>query len=552
MDIGKRLTKLLSKRKLLSDECVHGSGELIKTLLECVDNNYVFNVVQLNSFIKQATINNAKFLDTKTDDNNKIIKYVFTNHDIPVKGFELLATTWFIYYYNCHYWLECMFQKKHIFSINELPMLMGYKIDDCGDYDTINNNVVYGVCLGIVRKKKGMVDKYLQIITDNKEPFRPEHLELVIGILERNYASFMNDKLFDQLLETLLSNCKGDSVFVALLKKYNLNAGIIKIYEYVINNFGYSDELINFIFNNIIKYQMSIIFNLIDKGYRLTLNNVNDLLNVTSYLKVNPTKYAFTQSFPITTTDNKMEIQVHELYKMFNLSPTLNELHIACNKNFKNVAFYLMDEFNIIPEKETLDICVSKLNYELIEKVLHYKLTPDENTLNKIRGNYYGDGPKIIDLLLAHGLVINNSHMDFLMANKICVNDLERFDIKYDNKLYFLCYLYDFFPDQYISKIITDNNLEKLYKLCRSKRLQYSKFKDYMKTNKIGLNKYALEYLIIHNGDVATELMKEFKCEPPIITMYKRCNSPVGMITDIVKKNGIDDVEMLKCYDICL
>jgi hypothetical protein len=551
MDIGKQLTRLLNKNKLLSNECVNGSGELIKTLLECVDNNYVFNVKQLNSFIKQATSYNAKFLETMTDDNKKIIKYVFTNHDIPTKGFELLARTWYIYYYRLNYWLECMFQKKHIFSISELVMLMGYKITDCGDYDTINNNVVYGVCIGIMRKNKVMSEKYLQIIRDNKEPFNPDYLELVIRIFERDYALFPSDNVwFKQLLDTLLSECNGDSVFIALMLKYNLNNGIIKIYEYVIDNFGYNDELINFIFHNIVGFNPSIIFNLIDKGYKLTLNNVSDLIKYKPHFRINPTKYAFTQTFPITTADDKSEIQVHELYKMFNLQPTLNELHIACNKNSKISAFYLMDEFNIIPEKETLDICVSQLNYELVEKVLHYKLTPDEDTLNKIKGNYSDICPKIIDLLLAHGLVINNSHMNFLMENKIIVYDLERFDIKYDNKLHFLCYLYDFFPDQYVVKMPTDNNLEKLYKLCRSKRLCYSKLKDCIKI--IGLNKYALEYLIIHNAEVARELMKEFNCEPSIITMYKRCNMPIKMIVDAVKKNGIDEIDMLKCYDICL
>lgn len=552
MDIGKRLTRLLNKNKLLFDECVNGSGELIKTLLECVDNNYRFDVKQLNSFIKQATSGNAKFLETNTNDNKRIIKYIFTNHDIPPKGFELLATTWYIYYYKLNYWLECMFEKKHIFSINELCALMGYKILDCGDYDTVNNNVVYGVCLGMVRNYKIMAEKYLKIIADNKEPFNPEHLELVIRILEKNYGDQVaNCVWFGQLLDNLLSGCKENNVFNVLMKKYNLNGVIIKVYEYVIDHFGYSDEFVNFIFENIIKYYPPIIFNLIDKGYKLTMDNINDLLKVSLSFSIIPTKYEFTKTFPITHT-NKTQIDTHELYKMFDLTPSLNELHIACNKNAMKVALYLMDEFNIIPEKETLDICVSKLNYELVEKVLHYKLSPDEDTLNKIKGNYSGSCPKMIDLLLAHGLVINSSHMEFLMTNRIAVNDLERFDIKYDDKLYFLCYLYDFFPDQYIAKIPVDNNLEKLYKLCKSKRLHIDKLKDFMKTNKIGLNKYAFEYLIIQNGDVATDLMKTFKIEPPIITMYKRCYTPLETIMDVVKKNGIDEMYMLKCYDICL
>jgi hypothetical protein len=238
---------------------------------------------------------------------------------------------------------------------------------------------------------------------------------------------------------------------------------------------------------------------------------------------------------------------------MFDLIPTLNELNIACNMGCSKTGIYLMDTYNIIPEKDTLDICVSKLNYELIEKVLHYKLSPDETTLNYLKNelNIY-DIPKIVDLLLAHGLTINDSHMDFLLSNKIAVNDLERFGIKYDDKLYFKCFMYNFLPIDYLSKMVIDKNIQKLYDLCKSKKTNYDKLINFMKTNNVGLNKYALDYLMNNNHTIALVMMNKHDCVPSLLSMGKKCYLPHRMLRDIVEKNSIDELDMLKCYDICL
>lgn len=554
MDIGKRLTKLLSKSKLLYNESANGAGgELTYTLLECVDNKYVFNIAQINSFVKQALVGRGTFFSNLDDNKKKIIKYIFSNHVIPEKTFDALATNWYLTHYAHNYWLECMLDVKYNFSVNELCLITNTRLTKWGDYDVMHNNVVYGMCMSIIHKNRDNAEKYLTIIIKNKKPFNPEHLEIVLKIVNKYYHNIgANNIWLNQLLENLLKNHEGCDVFGPLMKHYDDRIAVMSIYEYVINHFGYNDELVNFIFENKIKQNPEIIFNLIDKGYKLTMDNVNKLLGYMSKFAIDPKKYECAKPF-IDVAFTHISFNVYDLYKMFDLIPTLNELNIACKIGCSKTGIYLMDTYNIIPEKETLDICMSTNNYELIEKVLHYKLTPDDITLNHMKGGLWGDViPKIVDLLLAHGLTINDSHMDFLLSNKITVNDLERFGIKYDDKLYFGCFVYSFWPDSYISKIVIDKNIQKLYDLCKSKKLDYNKLIDFMKTNNVGLNKYALDYLMNYNAPIAKIMMDKHECVPSLLSMSKKCNLPHKMLRDIINNNGIDEVDMLKCYDICL
>lgn len=546
MDISKRLTQLLNKPKLLAEEYDANGGELINTLLECVNDNYIFNPVQLNKLIKQICgyTTQGPFLSSASVIHQNIIKHIFTKHKIPEKNIIMLTDNyWVVYTKQRHFWLHYMFDIKYDFSITELGALTKFVLDDYGDYDDIHNNVVFGLCMGMAHKNKKVVDKYFKIVKNNNEPFNPVHLELVIKLTEYNVVS---NEYTKKILDVILKNCKNDDkiVFEPLMK--SLCRGSDKdIFEYVIENFGYTDKFVEFIFDKVVKFYPSLIFNLVDKGYKLTMDNVNCMMG--RYRKFgidNVLKYACTKKRATTNID------VHELYEMFNLIPTLNELNIACRMGYDDAGIYLMEKFNIIPEKETLDICVSSKNYNLIEKVLHYKLTPDEETINKLKGDYYGLIPKIVDLLLAHGLEINSSHLDFLISNEIIVNDLERFGIKYDDKLFFLCYLNDFYPEQYASKFELDNNLKKLYKICKTKRLKYEKLKEFLKTSNVKLNRYAFEYLIMINNDVASELMEDYNCIPSIITSYKKCNVPYKMLVDIVKDNNISEIDMLKTYDI--
>jgi hypothetical protein len=548
MDIGKQLTKLLTTKKLLANEYIGGGGELINLLFNCVNTNYILNPQQLSKLIKQMCeyTNNGPFLGAPQVNYQNIVTHIFTKHKISEKDIIMMSNNyWIIYNNQQHFWLGYMFRIKYDFSVTELGVLTKFVLNDYGDYDTIHNNVIFGLFMGLLYKNKNVVDKYFKIIKNSNEPFNPVHLEIIIKMSEQHTFSDEHSK---KILDVLLNKCNdgNKTVFEPLMKSICSGSNRY-IFEYIIENFGYTEKFVEFIFEKVIKHYPSLIFNLYDRGYKLTMDNVNCLMNLYMVIGIdNVLKYTCTKN----RDKPQQNIYIHELYEMFKLTPTLNELHIACKNSYTESGIYLMDKFNIIPEKETLDICVSSQNYTLIEKVLHYKLTPDEETINKLKGSYYCDTPKIVDLLLAHGLEINSSHLDFLISNKIIVNDLERFGIKYDDKLYFLCYLNDFFPDQYTSKFELDNNLKKLYKVCKTRRLKYDKLKEFLKTSKSKLNRYALEYLIYCNKEVAVLLMDEFNCVPSMITSYKKCDVPYKMLLDIIKENGISEIDMLKSYEI--
>ena len=102
---------------------------------------------------------------------------------------------------------------------------------------------------------------------------------------------------------------------------------------------------------------------------------------------------------------------------------------IYINEFINNIDI-LLTKYKIIPDCEILNICILTSNYELINKILQYKLIPDKNILYEFIDATYTNNEltiKIIELLIQYGLVINKDDISYLSNKNIKLNDLERF-----------------------------------------------------------------------------------------------------------------------------
>jgi hypothetical protein len=538
-DLEKRLDKLLKSKNLLHKEVTKKTKkcDLLNTLIEAVDSNYNFKPLQISNFITQISLPkyNNRFMASDEEDHKKIMKYIFMKCDFTEGDLLIVLTNNYIVndYSKPSIVVDCLIERKCNIPVSALGNIRYYPFFNIDNYDEIHSNVIIVACRSIIAANIRNFEDCLDIIKKKKNHFDINYIEIILTWI--NTHSFdKNQKLYTELLDVMFDNCcdNKDTILDAFINNKNyINAFL---YEYIIEKIGYNEPFVTFMLNSHLRYHTSLFYKLIEKGYIPTVESVNCLLKTTSNVR-----------YGIAT---KKSI---DLFKTFDLQPTIETLNIACRIQYTDEVNILLDEYNVVPEKETLDICVSVYNYNLISRILHYKLTPDEDTLNKITGIYdHQHTAKIIDLLLAHGLVINSTHIETFLKKKIYVNDLERFGITYDEKLYFECYLNNF--DGYFGKFTFNPIILQMHSLCKTNRLKLEKLIDFLKTNNIKLDRYALDFLIINNPEISTHFMNKYNCIPSIYTAYKHCKAPQKMLDDIIKNNNITHDEMLKQYDMTI
>ncbi len=531
----KTKSKLYNEYREYPDNCT-----LIYILIELVNENYEFTNNQFNIFVEQATYDNYgaySFFTSQLDEHKLIIKYMLLKFDLTEEQLTKICSS--RGKLKNSYCIDVLFEKKYNFTINNFEQLyeMDYNVNLNNNYDTIHNNVIFSACMYLlITKKSDDFDKCLELLNKNTNPFNVEYLNIILCIIA-NRTCRESQNIYT-LLDAIFLNYDNSDVILQLIasKKFTIRADII---NYIINKFGYNDMFIEYIFDIIINHNAEFIFTLIHKGFDLTVDFLNKLLNScsTPYLTLLKNKL---ESYELLSnkfdtykiTENIIKIPIVDLFKIYDLQPNINTLNIVCKKESGNLSIdTLLTVYKIIPEKETLDITVASLNYELINKIINYKLTPDTKTLHALTTINYDDGKinKIIELLIGHGLKITIKEIEYLLSIGFILDNLERFDIEYNEHLYFICYLNDEFPDEYMKKFTFSHSILKMHNLCKSRKLTYEKLIDYLKNNNLKLDRYSLDILIISYPTIARNIMREYKCVPSVLSAYKKTYASCGL-----------------------
>jgi hypothetical protein len=567
-DLTKRLNNLLKTKAILyyeysnivTNSNIAINGSLINVLTEVVDTNYILTQVQLNKIIAQISFRQnggpVPFIVSTNDNHKKIIKYIFTNNNIKESDIIKICKNRHILY-NGTYLLDCLFENKYNFTNLEFQELLrwGHTHDyyDINNYDTLHNNVIFIMCRSMGQNDT-TYNKCLELIKKNTEPFNIKYIDTLLTVSP--YSRYVN-KLLPPILNLLFKNCAVGTVdineiFKLLVDKEKTSYSVTgKIFlDYTINNFGYSDIFVEYMFTHIIKNLTSsyYVFDLTNKGYKITLDNINFMLkhyeHITNTHECNNAAYR-----------NK-NIRVIDLCDMFKIKPDIETLNIACSRQYINSVEMLVDTYNIIPEKQTLDACIPTLNYEIINKILKFKLTPDDETFYKIKSSYIyyckitnDKVIKVLNLLIMHGFNIHHKHIKYLLNNKFYFDDLDKIGIPYDDKLYHLCYLNNLFPEEYVGKFKIDKNVMDMHTICRNKNLEYDTLMKFLNDNNIKLDRYALEYLITYNPNVGNSIMRQYNCIPSLLSVYRN-KVPQKMLTEIIKQNNIKSGHMFEQYEM--
>lgn len=113
----------------------------------------------------------------------------------------------------------------------------------------------------------------------------------------------------------------------------------------------------------------------------------------------------------------------------------------------------------ITPDVSCLATACSRLNLDLINKILHYKIVPNQECFNALlqhqRVNYYYADKqstdafkvaKLIDVLIYNGYKITYDDVVFALEHGCFINDIQRFDFKFKTDFLERCAVLGYYP----------------------------------------------------------------------------------------------------------
>ncbi len=512
-----------------------------------IDELFEFKKKHFDYFVIQAEyIYCLNYLNNGNED--KICSYMFNKFDPTQNQLDKLCQTPSPKIHSV------LLNKNYNYTIDNYKNLKRYNYCQPINGDNFNNNNVFIWCQTIYKENKIFKIKFNNVIVDTTT--------INILFLYTKYDSF-NTYTTEQmasyynLYDAIFDNCNID--IWKLLNDKNIildRTGILL--PYITNKYGYNNTFTKSLINTQ-ECNLILLFDAILNGYVVDSDDLNNMLcnrDKMRLLNYNDkySKIGILQNF----FDINGYIYTHKLYETFNVPMTFDTLMIAISHKNYELATIALENYNVMPNKDTLDLAIQNIyvysimedEYNLICNILKYKIIPDNETLKKL--NSYDSTEckiKYIELLMNSGLIIDYDTFEYLLSKRTPVKNLERFAILYDEKLYFSCYKCDTFCDEYYDKFTIDKQTLDLHKFCKSKIKDIDTFYGYFKKNNMMLDKYALDYLIFYNKKYADIIIEKYNLIPSILTLMKHINRKVDL-DNIMKQYNLTHMHMFEKYDI--
>jgi len=106
---------------------------------------------------------------------------------------------------------------------------------------------------------------------------------------------------------------------------------------------------------------------------------------------------------------------------------------------------------------ETLyKVCEMGPNNHILNELLSHKLIPDKKCFELLCQSGYANFNHTIKILVSHGFVIDLDCVEYALKYEEEIDDLEMFNIKYNDELFKICDKLEYYPKKYISQIDKD------------------------------------------------------------------------------------------------
>lgn len=429
-----------------------------------------------------------------------------------------------------------------------------------------------------------MMKYYANIINDRKNHLIDTEISKIIAykriipieyLIEffNNITGFPDNKTQNVFIEAIISKSKLDeSIYEALLhKKWHHYESIKHLFQLKLKP---TSDYVSWLFtNNVINSHIDLIFQMISINVEITEKMLNDIIKNQDYCnydtdcdidftKINidfgkfielskhkiydpnsdsssssdsnsscdaeeytktSKRYKYNTTFKKT---GQITINTVDLFKLLNINPSFDTLKIICEKGkvkiFNN---FIIDYPNLIPNKECLDLSMTTKNDKMIINLLCYKLTPDKNTFDCLmkHSNYHTRERLQMrtEIFIKHGLEITIREIELLMSKCVCLDNIERFGIEYDEKLYFLCFKYDYYPESYTKNFTIDPNIVTMREMCSRPKIKLETLVTFIKNKNFKIDKYCIDNAFVSNNYYLHNRFSKLGYNPSIFAYIK-------------------------------
>ena len=213
-------------------------------------------------------------------------------------------------------------------------------------------------------------------------------------------------------------------------------------------------------------------------------------------------------------------VSSYHLLRLLDVKPNEETLQLGFKKGIDEIINDCTKKFKMIPTSDHLKLLLRScyINSNILSDLLCYKILPTKEDYTILIKEHHNINIEIVELLIRYGLVLDLDDIKMALSKKIIIENLERFNIQYDDKLYHLCYLNNMFP--YDDKLTIDKNVLELRKLCRKPTITIDQLTKYMKDNSVMLDRYCFDHACYYNPTLFNNLLMIPGCKPTLAMYY--------------------------------
>jgi len=251
---------------------------------------------------------------------------------------------------------------------------------------------------------------------------------------------------------------------------------------------------------------------------------------------------------------------VCKFWEYMNLQPNGQTFMISCKHCYIDLVNLLINKYHMIPTIEHLNIAISlnkneidepETRYKTVAAILLCKVVPDKTSYQELVYDRYAYDLDILGLLIKFGLVLDFEDVKYALEKGILIDDLGRFGIDYDERLYFELFVNRITINHDTrKKFKMDQNVLTLRDMCGKPKMTFDKVKQFTHKNNILIDRYCLDYAAMsHNNGLMYDLLEHIKIPlPTTFILFTDARNKIYM--DTIQFYKIDHLYMAKPYDI--
>lgn len=552
---------------------ISGISDLIIILNEM---NHVFSQNDFNTFITLAMfkktnsyISTLSYNKNNELDQKRAITIMFSQFTPDSKQMKKLFECYGNLHRQNYVWIDVLIKKNYNFTANQKQLLqdMGYDMSKFfSNKINLNLDDIKTLILSELKNTQRDLPSLKTLIKMNKIDYPNDFISWLINHLSPLY--YKTD-IYKSILDIFLSELKltFDEQSYKAIYKFN---SCQFVYYCIDNNFIPNQDFVNlcsksptfieipFYCHN--KFDLKITTEVMNSLLKQTYDLI--LRNSCRYSHTETTKklldFGYSQDIIDESIYKNIEeerISIYKLCKLLGVIPNNETFKIAIEQDYQEIFDECTKIFKFLPDNTHLQIILKseKYNFNLVmlDDLMCYKILPTKQDYDVFMGHRHVTNQAVLESLIKYGLKLDFDDIKKALKKGIEILHLERFNILYDETLYYWCYVYNTFP--YDNLMTIDPHVLNLRKMCRNLKTTIIDFTKYIKENNVMPDKYCFDHACYYNERLLLDIIEGSDCDPTMTMYYwlgvKKCNFNLHFERYIELYNITEDLMKTK-YDI--